>query len=90
MNTLKTKILTVGVAGGLMCMASNVLAQDVPGRWYLGLDTGLALQQDITIEGTGGERLSFDPGFRLGLSGGVHLSQSWKAELERHCSKVAE
>ena len=82
MNTLKSNILTLAMAGALMCVASNLLAQDEPGRWYLGLDAGLALQQDITLENTGGGRLSFDPGFRLDLSGGVHLSQSWKAEVE--------
>jgi opacity protein-like surface antigen len=56
---------------------------DTPGRWYLGLDAGLALQQDTTLRYAGGDnRLSFDPGFRLDLSGGVHLSQSWRAEVE--------
>ncbi len=63
-------------------MASNILAQDVPGRWFLNLDAGLALQQDIGVQDTGGGKLSFDPGLRVDLSGGVHLAPSWKAEAE--------
>ncbi len=82
MNTLKTNTLTMGMAGALMCLASNLPAQDVTGRWYLGLDAGLALQQDMTIQGPGASKLSFDPGFRFDLSGGVHLLQSLKAEIE--------
>jgi opacity protein-like surface antigen len=85
MKTLKNKILTVSMATALMCTASNLLGQDLAGRWYLGLDAGVALQQDITIEDTGGGKLSFHPGVRLGLSGGVHLSQAWRAELELGC-----
>jgi opacity protein-like surface antigen len=82
MNTLKGKTLTTSMAGALMCLAApNLLAQDVPGTWYLGLDTGVALQQDITLENSRTMKLSFDPGFRLDVSGGVHLSQSWKAEV---------
>jgi opacity protein-like surface antigen len=91
MNTLRTKILFAGVAGVLICMASNLLAQDVPGGWYLGVDTGLALQQELTIEDTSQaswfhdplpQKASFGPGIRLDVSGGVHLSESWKTEVE--------
>ncbi len=82
MNTLRTKIPIAAVAGVLLCMASNILAQDLPGRWFLGLDAGLALQQDMTVQDTGGGKLSFDPGLRLDLSGGVHVAPSWKAEVE--------
>ncbi len=82
MNTLKAKILVLGITGALVSTASNLPAQDTPGRWYLGLDAGLALQQDITIQDTGGAKLAFDPGVRLDLSGGLHLSKSWKAEVE--------
>ncbi len=82
MNALGNRILTLGVAAPLLCMASNLAAQDLPGRWYLGLDAGLALQQDMTIKDTGGGKLSFDPGIRLDVSGGVHLSESWRAEVE--------
>ncbi len=81
MDALKNKFLTALVAGGLMCLASTAPAQNLAGRWYLGLDAGLALQQDITLD-NGKARLSFDPGLRLDLSGGVHLSQSWRAEIE--------
>ncbi len=91
MNTPKTKILTVGVAGALMCLAAKLQAQDVPGRWYLGVDAGVALQQDLTIEDTSQpswfhdplpQKASFDPGVRLDVSGGVHLSRSWRTEIE--------
>lgn len=82
MNTLRTKIPIAALAGVLLCMASNILAQDVPGRWFLGLDAGLALQGDITVQDTGGGKLSFDPGLRVDLSGGVQLARSWKAEVE--------
>lgn len=82
MNTPKSRILTLTLAIALMYTVPELLAQEAPGRWYLGLDAGLALQQDITIKDTGGAKLEFDPGFRLDLGGGVHLSQSWKAELE--------
>jgi opacity protein-like surface antigen len=70
---------------------ANGRAQDLPGRWYLGLDGGLALQQNITIEDNSQaswfhtplpQKASFDPGARLDVSGGVHLSRSWKAEFE--------
>ncbi len=50
MITSKSRILTDTMSGAVRCIALNCLAQDVPGRWYLGVDTGLALQQDITIE----------------------------------------
>ncbi len=83
MITSKNRILTLGMAGALLCLASNLPAQNVLGKWYLGLDAGLALQPDITLKYAGGEdRLVFDPGVRLGLSGGVHLHPSWRAELE--------
>lgn len=82
MNTLKRKILNLSMTAASICLASSLLAQDSPGRWYLGLDAGLALQQDLTVQDTGGARFEFDPGFRLDVGGGVHLSRSWKAELE--------
>ena len=76
----KNKNVNVCIAGALMCTAWNLFSQELPGQWYLGLDTGAVLQQEITIQDGG--KLTFDPGFRLDVSGGVHLSQSWKAELE--------
>jgi opacity protein-like surface antigen len=91
MNTPGTRILTAGMAGAWLCMASSLAAQDAPGRWYLDLDGGLALQQDITIEDTSQsgwfhtqfpEKASFDPGVRLDLSGGVHLARSWRTEID--------
>ena len=83
MNTLKPKILTAGFAGVMVLVASTLPAQDIAGRGYLSLDVGLALQQDITLQRAGdSRRLSFDPGARLDLSGGLHLSESWRAELE--------
>ncbi len=91
MNNSKIRFLTLAPAGTLLCIASNLLAQDAPGRWYLGVDTGLALQPSLTIEDTSQaswfhdplpQKASFDPGLRLDVSGGLHLSQSWKAEIE--------
>lgn len=82
MNNHKNKILIGAMACLLLSTACNLLAQNEPGRWYLGLDAGLAVQQDVTLEGPVTRKLAFDPGFRLDLSGGVHLSESWRAELE--------
>jgi hypothetical protein len=58
-------VRNLAVAGVLTCTGFNLFAQDEPGRWYLGLDAGLALQQDITLENACGDKLAFDPGFRL-------------------------
>jgi opacity protein-like surface antigen len=81
-HSITIKLRLVGAVGALICLTSNLVAQDSPGRWYLGLDTGVALQQDLTLEGAGETKLSFDPGFRLDLSGGYQFSRSWKAEVE--------
>src|SRR5947207_2732887 len=82
MKTSKNKNLTVITIAALSCVTSVATAQDTPGRWYLGLDAGVAFQQDIAIKDTGGAKLSFDPGVRLDLSGGVHISPAWRAELD--------
>ncbi len=82
MNTPKRKILTVSIAGAVLCLACGTFGQDLAGRWYLGLDTGVAFQQDLHVENAGGGKLEFDPGFRLDVSGGTHLSEVWRAEVE--------
>src|SRR5512140_1775719 len=82
-TTITIKLRLAGAVGALICLTSNLAAQDTPGSWYLGLDTGVALQQDLTLERAGQQtKLSFDPGFRLDLGGGYHFSPSWKAEVE--------
>ncbi len=67
-----------------MVIALNSLAQDQAGRWYLDLDAGVSLQQDIAIEDTSSPswfhtslppKLAFDPGVRLDVSGGVQMSR---------------
>ena len=78
----KRNIFASFLVSTLLCGVSNLPAEVIPGTWYLGLDAGLALQQDITLEHAGQTKLSFDPGVRLDLGGGVYLSQSWKAEVE--------
>jgi len=51
---------------------------------YLGLDAGVAWQQDITISDSIGdsEKVTFDPGARLDCELGYNFTKNWAAELE--------
>ncbi len=50
MNTSKNSILIRSLCGVVMGIALNCLSEDLAGRWYLGLDAGVALQQDVGSE----------------------------------------
>jgi opacity protein-like surface antigen len=54
------------------------------GKWYLGFDAGVALQQDITLSDSVGDSdtVTFDPGATLDCEMGYNFTSNWAAELE--------
>lgn len=54
------------------------------GKWYLGMDAGVAFQQDVTLSDTAGDRenVTFDPGARLDFDLGYNFTKNWATELE--------
>lgn len=59
-------------------------ATPLSGKAYLSLDAGVALQQDIAMSDTIGDRetVMFDPGARLDCQLGYNFTRNWAAELE--------
>ncbi len=82
MKPSKTNIVAIAAGMALLLSGSRVSAQSSDRKSYLDLDAGMALQQDVTIEETGGAKLGFAPGFRLDVSEGLHLSDCWRAEVQ--------
>jgi opacity protein-like surface antigen len=74
---------------GLLCAALTGSGQEygtTAGKSYISLDLGLALQSDIGVKEIGGTSqsgvdLKFDPGVRVDVAGGYHITERFGAEL---------
>lgn len=83
------------LVGALCATAISPLLAQTPSRWYVGADLGLNLLNDVTLHGVTisgpvvsrfALQMDFDPGPRLDLNVGYHLTDSWAVELETGAS----
>jgi opacity protein-like surface antigen len=65
-------------------MPGRYYVTPLSGKWYLGFDAGVALQQDITLSDSVGDSdtVTFDPGATLDCEMGYNFTPNWAAELE--------
>jgi len=76
---MKTPIFLSVTGSTLLIAAANAGAQS--DKWYLDVDAGAAIQQDVNIK-NGGGKVDFDTGFRTGLGLGYNFCDSLSAQLE--------
>src|ERR1051325_9329460 len=62
-------------------LRTNARAEGPPYPGYLRLEAGVQRQQDLVLENSDGARISFDPGFRLDISGGSYVNNYLAVEL---------
>src|SRR5438034_3474959 len=73
--------LTTGV--GYLALSSTVPAADSTNKGFLAFDGGVSISEATTFHGVGGNsKVSFDPGFRLDVSGGVDLRSGFALDLD--------
>jgi OOP family OmpA-OmpF porin len=77
---MKSKIpyLTTSAAA-LLITTANLQAQNQPGGFYIKVDAGGALQQDMRFNSSD---VTFDPGVRTSLNFGYNFCKSFAAEIE--------
>ena len=89
-SLFKTPIQTCAMAG--LVLAGSVYAAESQqsnssNPWYVGMDAGVCLQQDVKLVGSStfgsaGDKVQFDVGPRVNVLGGYNLNQSFAVEFE--------
>lgn len=70
--------------GGAFHATSSYYSEPLSDTFYVGMDAGVAIQDDITVNNSLGEseEVAFDPGVRFDGQLGYCITKNWAAELD--------